>query len=128
MLGRILVAARADVVQVVVGRAVGRQFVGIVVGGLHVVIDVLIEATKGVAVVQLVVEARAPLGVWIACRGLFPVADGPQRVGKDGLLEVATAPPLVVGSEEVGKQLQTPRAVGQVDALVVLIAASLAAP
>ena len=66
VLGRILVAARATVVQVVVWGAVGSQVIGIVVGRLHVVVDVLIETAEGVAVVQLVVEAHAPFGIGIA--------------------------------------------------------------
>ena len=59
---------------------------------------------------------------------MLSVGNCPQRVGKDGLLEVATTPSFVVGTKEVGKELQTTRSVCQVDTLVVRIAVTFPVP
>ena len=128
MLGCVPVTTCSAVVQMVIGAAVSLQVIGIVVAGLHVVVCVLIESAEGIAVVQLIVEASASFKVWVTRRGLIAIGDGPQRIGKGGLLVVALLHPLVIGSEEVGKQLQSSLSVGQVDAFVVDIATPLAAP
>ena len=70
----------------------------------HIVVGVLIEATEGVAVVQLVVEAEAALKEWIARMPFLSVGNYPQRIGKDGLLKLTAIPLIVISSEKVGEQ------------------------
>ena len=118
----------AVVYKVVIHVAVGQQFVGVGATDLHVVVGVFVISAEGTVVVQLVVETGAPFQEGVACGEVLTVLDNPQRVGKDGLLELASLPPLVVGSEEVGKEFEASFPIRQVDALVVLIAASLATP
>ena len=112
----------------VVGRVVGQQFVGIFIEGLHVVVGVLIEATERVAVVQLVVEACTSFEIWVARRRFMVIGDSPQRVGENSLFKAADVPSLVVGSEEVGKELQPSFSVGHIYSLIVDVAVVLAAP
>ena len=118
----------AVVYEVVIHVAVGQQFVGVGATDLHVVVGVFVISAEGTVVVQLVVETGAPFQEGVAYGEVLTVLDAPERVGKDGLLELARLPPLVVGSEEVGEEFQPARAISQVQALVVLIAVALATP
>ena len=118
----------AVVYEVVIHIAVGQQLVGVGATDLHVVVGVFVISAERTVVVQLVVETGAPFQEGIACGEVLTVLDAPERVGKDGLLEPARLPPLVVGSEEVGEEFQPARAISQVQALVVLIAVALATP
>ena len=128
MLRRIPFTSGSAVVEMVVGRVVGQQFVGIFIKGLHVVVGVLIEATERVAVVQLVVEACTSFKIWVARRRFVVIGDRPQRVGENCLFKTTAVPSLIVGSEEVGKELQPSFSVGHIYSLIVDVAVVLAAP
>ena len=90
--------------------------------------SILIESAKRIVVVQLVVEAEAAFKEWIVSLVPLLVGNHPECVSKDGLLKVASLPPFVVSSKEIGKQFQLSCAEGQVDTLVVCKAMSLTTP
>ena len=119
---------QAVVCQMVVDVAIGLQVIVIVAPSLHVVVGVLIEAAKRIVIVKLVVEAEAAFEEWIVNLVPLLVGNYPQRVGKDGLFELAFLPPLVVSAKEVGKQFQSSLSIGEVDTLIVRKAVPFAAP
>ena len=66
MLRCIAVTPGTAVLQVVIGRTIGQQVIGVVIGALYVVVGVLIETTEGIAVVQLIVETTSSLEIRVA--------------------------------------------------------------
>ena len=110
--GRTFGSVDTAVLQVVIHGTVGKQVIVIVAPSLHVVVSILIESAKRIVIVQLVVEAEAAFKEWIVNLVFLLVGNHPKCIGKDGLLELALLPPLVVSSKEICKQFQLSYAVG----------------
>ena len=87
--------------------------------GLYVVIRILIESTERVIVIDLVVETESSFKEGITNMILLLIVYHPQCICKDGLFELALTLSSVICPKEVGEEFQTPRAIGQVDALVI---------
>ena len=95
---------------------------------LYVVVVILVETTKGVVVINLIVKAEATFQERIACRIIVLVGNEPLCISKDGLFKLTVALSSIICAKEVGEEFQSASAIGQVDTLVVDISTSLAAP
>ena len=96
--------------------------------GFYVVISILVESTKGVVFINLIVKTESSFKVRIACCRMLIVVNYPKRIGKDCLLKLTVAPSFVIGPEEVGKEFQSTCSVSQINTLIICITTSLTTP
>ena len=110
----------------VVCHSVGQQVIIVLTVGLYIVICILVKTTERVIVVDLVVETESSFKEGITNMILLLIVNHPQCICKDSLFELALTLSSVICPKKVGEEFLTTCAIGQVDALVIVITTSTA--